>query len=290
MTRRRPGGSRQADPAPAAPAAHGRRDPGRRRARGRRRDAAGRARQPARLARRDRGDGGAGFGAVLILLAFPGSIALLPVGALVFGLLAATLVFVVAWIGPDGGGVGRLILAGIAIAALFAAGTTGLDDRLPGPRPVGGLLPRRRARLGRLGGDARDLALLRGRLRDRRLPDPAARPARARRRRRGLARHAAAPDPARPPAPRRRCLPRPRRRSPGCSASSAWSCRTSCGWRAAPRATASSCPSRRSAARRCSWPATRSRAPAKPPLELPVGPFMVVLGVPMFLWLLRKAV
>jgi iron complex transport system permease protein len=74
---------------------------------------------------------GAGFGAVLILLAFPGSIALLPVGALVFGLLAAMLVFVVAWIGPDGGGVGRLILAGIAIAALFAAGTTGLMTAYP---------------------------------------------------------------------------------------------------------------------------------------------------------------
>jgi iron complex transport system permease protein len=29
---------------------------------------------------------------------------------------------------------------------------------------------------------------------------------------------------------------------------------------------------------------------AKPPLELPVGPFMLVIGVPMFLWLLRKAV
>ena len=26
------------------------------------------------------------------------------------------------------------------------------------------------------------------------------------------------------------------------------------------------------------------------PIELPVGPFMVVLGVPLFLWLLRKAV
>ncbi len=74
---------------------------------------------------------GAGFGAVLILLAFPGSIALLPVGALAFGLLAASLVFVVAWIGPDGGGVGRLILAGIAIAALFAAGTTGLMTAYP---------------------------------------------------------------------------------------------------------------------------------------------------------------
>jgi iron complex transport system permease protein len=74
---------------------------------------------------------GSGFGAILILLAFPGSIALLPVGALVFGLTAATLVFVVAWIGPDGGGPGRLILAGIAIGALFAAGTTGLMTAFP---------------------------------------------------------------------------------------------------------------------------------------------------------------
>lgn len=70
--------------------------------------------------------GGAGFGAVLILLAFPGSIALLPVGALVFGALAATLVFVIAWSGPNRGGVGRLILAGIAVSSLFAAATTSL--------------------------------------------------------------------------------------------------------------------------------------------------------------------
>ncbi len=68
--------------------------------------------------------GGAGFGAVLILIVFPGSIALLPVGALAFGLLAAALVFAIAWAGPNAGGVGRLILAGIAIGALFGAGTT----------------------------------------------------------------------------------------------------------------------------------------------------------------------
>jgi iron complex transport system permease protein len=70
--------------------------------------------------------GGAGFGAVLILIVFPGSIALLPVGALFFGLLAAGLVFAIAWAGPNAGGVGRLILAGIAIAALFGAGTTSI--------------------------------------------------------------------------------------------------------------------------------------------------------------------
>ncbi len=68
--------------------------------------------------------GGAGFGAVLILIVFPGSIALLPVGALVFGLAAAGLVFAIAWAGPNAGGVGRLILAGIAVGALFGAGTT----------------------------------------------------------------------------------------------------------------------------------------------------------------------
>jgi iron complex transport system permease protein len=70
--------------------------------------------------------GGAGFGAILILIVFPGSIALLPVGALFFGLLAAGLVFAIAWAGPNAGGVGRLILAGIAIAALFGAGTTSI--------------------------------------------------------------------------------------------------------------------------------------------------------------------
>jgi iron complex transport system permease protein len=79
--------------------------------------------------------GGAAFGALLILLVFPASIELLPVGALVFGLLAATVVFVIAWTGPNGGGVGRLILAGIATGALFAGATSGLmsayPDRVP---------------------------------------------------------------------------------------------------------------------------------------------------------------
>jgi iron complex transport system permease protein len=74
---------------------------------------------------------GSGFGAILILLVFPGSIALLPVGALVFGLAAATLVFVVAWVGADGGGPARLILAGIGITALFTAGTVGLMTAFP---------------------------------------------------------------------------------------------------------------------------------------------------------------
>jgi len=75
--------------------------------------------------------GGAGFGAVLILLVFPGSIALLPAGALAFGLLAAAFVFAIAWTGPNAGGVGRLILAGIAVGALFGAGTTAILTAYP---------------------------------------------------------------------------------------------------------------------------------------------------------------
>jgi iron complex transport system permease protein len=79
--------------------------------------------------------GGSAFGAILVLLVFPGSIALLPVGALAFGLVAASLVFVVAWAGPNAGGIGRLILAGIAISALFGAAMTSLmalrPERVP---------------------------------------------------------------------------------------------------------------------------------------------------------------
>ena len=63
--------------------------------------------------------GGSAFGAMLVLLAFPSSIALLPVGALAFGLLAAAIVLAIAWSGPNSGGIARLILAGIAISALF---------------------------------------------------------------------------------------------------------------------------------------------------------------------------
>lgn len=75
--------------------------------------------------------GGAGFGAVLILLAFPGSIALLPLGALAFGLAAAALVFAIAWAGSNPGGTGRLILAGIAVGALFGAATTSVLVAFP---------------------------------------------------------------------------------------------------------------------------------------------------------------
>jgi iron complex transport system permease protein len=70
--------------------------------------------------------GGAGIGGILIIVLFPGSIALLPVGALFFGLLAATLVFVFAWSGRNRGSVGKVILAGIAMLSLFTAATTGL--------------------------------------------------------------------------------------------------------------------------------------------------------------------
>jgi iron complex transport system permease protein len=74
---------------------------------------------------------GAGFGAALILLAFPGKIALLPIGALVFGLGAALLVFAIAWSGRNRGSVTKVILAGIAIAALFGAATTSLLTAYP---------------------------------------------------------------------------------------------------------------------------------------------------------------
>lgn len=79
--------------------------------------------------------GGAGLGAVLIMVIFPSQIALLPIGALVFGLLAAALVFSVAWTGANRGSVSKLILAGIAIGALFGAATTAIltayPDRVP---------------------------------------------------------------------------------------------------------------------------------------------------------------
>ncbi len=74
---------------------------------------------------------GAGFGATLILLAFPSASALLPLGALAFGLLAAAVVFFIAFTGRNRGAISRVILAGIAIAALFAAGTTSLMTAFP---------------------------------------------------------------------------------------------------------------------------------------------------------------
>ncbi|HEY6759016.1 MAG TPA: iron ABC transporter permease [Baekduia sp.] len=70
--------------------------------------------------------GGAGFGAILVLLAFPSAVALLPVGALAFGALAGALVLAIAWTGPAAGATGKLILAGIAVSAMFGAGTTSL--------------------------------------------------------------------------------------------------------------------------------------------------------------------
>lgn len=79
--------------------------------------------------------GGAGFGAVLIMIMFPAYVGLLPLGALFFGLLAAGLVFLIAWSGVNRGSVSKLILAGIAIGAMFGAGTTAVltayPDRVP---------------------------------------------------------------------------------------------------------------------------------------------------------------
>jgi iron complex transport system permease protein len=80
---------------------------------------------------------GAGFGAMLIILLYPGSVALLPVSALVFGLIAAGMVFLIGFSGATGGGIGRIILAGIAIASMFSAGTAGLMAAYPERVPSG---------------------------------------------------------------------------------------------------------------------------------------------------------
>jgi len=80
--------------------------------------------------------GGAGFGAMLVILVFPASITLLPVSALLFGLIAASIAFFIGFTGRGGGGITRVILAGIAVASLFSAATAALmaafPDRVPG--------------------------------------------------------------------------------------------------------------------------------------------------------------
>ena len=70
--------------------------------------------------------GGAAFGAMLTLLVWPSAIALLPIGALAFGVIAAAIVFGIGWSGVHAGAIARVILAGIAISALFGAATTSL--------------------------------------------------------------------------------------------------------------------------------------------------------------------
>ncbi|MBO9533915.1 MAG: iron ABC transporter permease [Solirubrobacteraceae bacterium] len=75
--------------------------------------------------------GGAGFGATLILLAFPDQAPLVPLGALIFGLVAAGIVLTLGSAGPRGGSIERVVLAGIAIAALFGAATTSLMVAYP---------------------------------------------------------------------------------------------------------------------------------------------------------------
>jgi iron complex transport system permease protein len=186
--------------------------------------------------------GGAGFGALLILLVFPGSIALLPVGALAFGLAAAALVFTIAWAGPNGGSVGRLILAGIAMGSLFAGATSGLMSAYPDRVPsaifflAGGLTTS--------GWDAlRAIA-----------PYFAAGFALAVVLIRPLDRLALGDDVAASLGTRPRVV------------------RLTAGVAAALLAAAS-------AAR-----------VARAPIEMPVGPLMVAIGVPLFLWLLRRAV
>jgi iron complex transport system permease protein len=79
--------------------------------------------------------GGAAFGAMVIILLSPAKVALLPVSALAFGLLAAALVAALSWTGPNAGGVGRLILSGIAIGAIFTAATAMLMALYPSRAP-----------------------------------------------------------------------------------------------------------------------------------------------------------
>lgn len=69
---------------------------------------------------------GSGLGAMLVILVFPASITLLPTAALAGGLIASAIVFAVAWTGPNRGGIARIILAGIAISSLFTAATAAL--------------------------------------------------------------------------------------------------------------------------------------------------------------------
>jgi len=81
--------------------------------------------------------GGAGFGAMLVFLLLPAQAALVPLSALIFGLVAASLVFLVGFVGERGGGIGRVILAGIAIASLFGAATAALMGAFPDRVPAG---------------------------------------------------------------------------------------------------------------------------------------------------------
>lgn len=67
---------------------------------------------------------GAAFGAVVVLLVAPEASPLLPAAALAGGLVATGLVFVLAWPGARGAGALRIVLAGIAVGALFTAATT----------------------------------------------------------------------------------------------------------------------------------------------------------------------
>ncbi|UGS37922.1 FecCD family ABC transporter permease [Capillimicrobium parvum] len=79
--------------------------------------------------------GGAAFGAMLIILLAPGKIALLPLSAMGFGLLAAAMVALVAWTGANRGSVTRLILSGIAVGAMFTAATSMLMALYPSRVP-----------------------------------------------------------------------------------------------------------------------------------------------------------
>ena len=88
---------------------------------------------------------------------------------------------------------------------------------------------------------------------------------------------------------RRRCWRRPRPRSPGCSLPRAGRSRTSCGWPAGRAAHRFVVPASALAGAALLLAGDTLARVVLAPIELPVGPFMVLLGVPLFLWLLRRA-
>jgi iron complex transport system permease protein len=70
---------------------------------------------------------GAGLGGILVIIFMPDNVGILPPVAFVSGLIAATLVFLLAWPRThSGNSVARLVLSGIAVASLFGALTSGV--------------------------------------------------------------------------------------------------------------------------------------------------------------------
>jgi iron complex transport system permease protein len=232
--------------------------------------------------------GGAAFGAMLIILLAPAQIALLPVSAMGFGILAAAMVAAVAWTGARRGDVTRLILAGIAVGAVFTAATSMLMALYPSRVPsavmwlAGGLVSEGWASLEVVApylaaGLVVGLALVRP-LNRLALGDEVAASLGVRPRLIRLLAIAAAAVLASAAAALAGLLgflgivvPHAVRMAAGTS-NNTFVVPVSALWGAALLTAAD----------------VFART-IKAPLELPVGPLMVVIGVPLFLWLLRRA-